>query len=119
MRKGMAVFVYFNLHKRCWSIRDSLTGLVVGHADKVLLTDCLFKVSEPGRLRTIREKKKNVHAGIQGKLVCATNCAQKSRKLKTAVSYNPFRGPTFYRKSNGSKVFQSESAFLAGRVVFI
>ncbi len=65
----MKVFVYFNLRKRCWSIKaleGPRKGRVIGHAKRVLLTDCTFKVSEAGRQRVLREKRKNVHAGVVG-----------------------------------------------------
>src|SRR5688572_10692765 len=63
----MKVFVYYNLRRKCWSIRCK--GKVIGHSDKVGLLDCKLKVSEAGRQRVLREKRKNVHAGIEG-IVC-------------------------------------------------
>jgi hypothetical protein len=68
----MKVYVYYNLHKKCWSIKalsGSSKGRVVAHADAVELMDCEFRVSEAGRQRVIREKRKNVHAGVAGTLV--------------------------------------------------
>lgn len=65
----MRVFVYFNLHRKCWSIKaleGPSKGRVIGHADYVDLACVEWKVSEAGRQRVIREKKKNVHAGAIG-----------------------------------------------------
>lgn len=67
----MKVFVYFNLHKGLWSIRAEEgphKGKVVAHASQLSLSDCTFKVSEAGRQRVLREKRKNVHAGVHGQL---------------------------------------------------
>lgn len=67
----MRVFVYKNLHKDCWSIRaldGEHKGRVVAHADRVILKDVQFRVSEAGRQRVIREGRKNVHAGVVGRL---------------------------------------------------
>ena len=48
----MRVFVYFNLHKKCFSIKaleGDRKGRVIAHRDVVVLENCKFKVSESGR----------------------------------------------------------------------
>ncbi len=60
------VFVYRNLHKKCYSVKDWKTKLVIAHVDEILLVDAVFKVSEAGRQRVLKEKRKNVHAGVMG-----------------------------------------------------
>jgi hypothetical protein len=65
----MKVFVYFNLHKKVWSVKaleGPNKGRVVAHRNALSLYHCTFKVSEAGRQRVIREQRKNVHAGIVG-----------------------------------------------------
>ena len=67
----MKAFVYYNLHKHRLSVKalsGSQKGRVVAHAVRVVLHDCEFRVSEAGRQRVIREKRKNVHAGVVGTL---------------------------------------------------
>lgn len=64
--QGQKVFVYFNLHKKLFSVRDHITGIVVGHTNMIALENVTFKVSEAGRQRVLREKRKNVHAGVLG-----------------------------------------------------
>ena len=49
------VYVYFNLHKKCFSVKQS--GKVVSHDDCVLLKDCRFLVGDAGRERVLKEKK--------------------------------------------------------------
>ncbi len=52
----MRVFVYFNLHKKCFSIKaleGDRKGRVVAHSNTVLLESCKFKVSEAGRQRVL------------------------------------------------------------------
>ena len=65
----MKAFIYFNLHSKLWSIK-ALAGpcnnRVIVHADRVLIVNAEFKVSEAGRQRVIQEKRKNVHAGVVG-----------------------------------------------------
>ena len=60
------VFVYKNLHKGCWSIKQD--GIVKAHADNVTLYQVMMKVNRKGRERVLKEKRKNVHAGIKGYL---------------------------------------------------
>lgn len=64
----MRVEIYRNLHNGKLSIRDAKTKHVVGHADSVHLHYVHFKVSQAGRERVLREKKKNVHAVAIGTL---------------------------------------------------
>lgn len=91
----MKVFVYFNLHKKLWSIKaleGERKGKVIGHQHNVVLKRCTFKVSEAGRQRVLREKKKNVHAGIVGHFdVFATQ----PTGLAIPIVYNPYKFKTF------------------------
>ena len=66
---SIKVFVYFNLHKKCWSLKaleGENKGRVIAHEDFVTLVEATPKVSEAGRQRVLKEKRKNVHAGIVG-----------------------------------------------------
>lgn len=96
---GCKVDVYWNLHKRCFSVRsrerDSY-GRVIAHADEIRLTSATFIVSEAGRQRVLSEKRKNVHAFIRGKWSSAPVSAE------APCSYNPYKGATF--TSNGMPV---------------
>ena len=65
--------VYFNFHRRCWSIQTKtrngngkLGWTVDRHADKCAILFPSFKVSQAGRERVIREGRKNVHAYVTG-----------------------------------------------------
>ncbi len=66
--KETKYFVYRNLHKSCWSLKNTKTGRVDFHASQVFLKGCAFKVSEAGRQRVIKTGRKNVHAGVTGYL---------------------------------------------------
>lgn len=68
------VRVYRNLHRKCYSVKQD--GLVRCHSDHVTLRDCKFIVSKAGQKRVRDEKKKNVHAFIEGYL-CDTHEADK------------------------------------------
>jgi hypothetical protein len=59
--------VYRNLHKDCFSVKQD--GLVRCHADNVTLFNVEFIVSKAGQRRVRDEKKKNVHAFVEGFVV--------------------------------------------------
>jgi len=91
----MRVFVYYNLNRHVWSIR-ALTGpnkgLVVAHSPTVLLKDPVGKVSPAGRARVLRDRCKNVHAGIVGELV---HTGGEGWFPGLQVTYNPYKFETF------------------------
>lgn len=67
----MRVFALYNLHRHCLSVRAEqvpMASLVIACALAVQMSNVVFKVSEAGRQRVLREKPKNVHAGIVGEL---------------------------------------------------
>ena len=94
----MKVYVYFNLHKKCFSVKamdGPEKGRVIAHRKYVGLKNARPKVSEAGRQRVISEKRKNVHAGIVGEWTdVIAGCTER-------VSYNPYRGPCFYSVATG------------------
>jgi len=102
----MRVFVYFNLHKKCFSIKaleGDRKGRVVAHSETVLLEGCKFKVSEAGRQRVLREKKKNVHAGVTGVWINAEDRIESHFNFLTMVgrqvTYNPYKYASFVVKA--------------------
>ena len=86
------VFVYYNLHKHCFSIKaleGQYKGKVVAHANEVFMRGD-FIVSEAGRQRVLREGVRNVHAGIRGYLI-----ERGQYNLSKEVKYNPFKYDNF------------------------
>ena len=87
--KDKRAFVYYNLHRECWSVRQG--GKVVDHTHDIMLRDCQYLVGKAGRKRVLREKRKNVHAGVSGYVVdFIPACRQ-----HTQLTYNPYRHTTF------------------------
>src|SRR4029077_1803055 len=88
------VQVYRNIHRSrqagepVYSIRDKKTRRVVGHASSIFITDAKFHVNENGRQRVLTEKRKNVHAWVEGRLANTVDLTG-----AVAVSYNPYKGP--------------------------
>lgn len=95
----MRVFVYYNLHKHVWSIKaleGPNKGRVVAHAANVWLDNAAPRVSQSGRTRVLRERKKNVHAGITGVFHSCDNGPAIPQPHKwSKARYNPYEGPCF------------------------
>ena len=91
----MKVEVYRNLHNGKLSIRDAKTKLVIGHADRVKLVDVTFHVSQAGRERVLRERKKNVHAVVRGYMVSAL--FGESYKGRSLFDYTGYGDPICVR----------------------
>ena len=138
----MRVFVYRNLHNQVWSVvalEGQHKGRVVIHAPYVQLSGGIkFNVREAGRQRVIREKRKNVHAGIQGDLlmvadgvfrydnVCVSNATgipidYDAYDSMTEVTYNPYKYSTFVEKATEAPVTKLDKGFvvLHGNRVFM
>lgn len=108
----MRVFVYYNLHRKCWSIKaleGERKGKVIAHADRVGLLDCTFKVSAAGRDRVRRERKKYVHAGVVGTLTPGLSIGD-TRAHK--VVYNPYRYETFVRWVDQSPIHTAAQVYM-------
>jgi hypothetical protein len=110
----MRVFVYFNLHKKCFSIKaleGERKGLVIAHRDLVVLENCRFKVSEAGRQRVLREKRKNVHAGVSGtwtETVRDNADFEHLSILGRAVTYNPYKYDSFVIRATEQTVDRAD-----------
>lgn len=95
MKEKEKVFIYFNLHKKVFSVRSMKSGLVIAHVSNIEISDAVFKVSEKGRQRVIEEKRKNIHAGVVGFISKDEQTIQKlGSKIKKA-KYNPYKYSTF------------------------
>ena len=108
------VFVYKNLNNRCWSIRQD--GLVKLHAKVVRLEDVEFKVSKTGRNRTLRERRKNVHAGLQGTLLWWGDKSplnpDHDNNSMTKVTYNPYIHNSFVTYPGGAIVKYADLVYM-------
>lgn len=107
--------VYFNLHRKCLSIRER--GRVVAHAERVIIRNAAFVVSQAGRSRVLATGHKNVHAVVRGEIVRE---AHPDVRLDEAirVRYNPYRYETFVRASDESPIHHAALVWIEGRQMF-
>lgn len=130
----MKCFVYRNLHKKNYTysikaLEGPHKGLVMGYATMLTVADVEFKVSEAGRQRCQRERRKNVHAGIVGQLVSAYDLEPRlpidvSRELNYTspetgdeVSYNPYKHSTFVKRKTSEPIRRATTVQFWGGLV--
>ncbi len=102
--KYMKVFVYYNLHRKCWSLKaleGPDRGRVVAHRDELVLDNCAFKISEAVRQKVLAHKRRYVHAGITGEI---SPRGAFNAKAARQISYNPYKGAFFYTVPDGAPV---------------
>jgi len=99
--------VYFNLHKKTWSVRQS--GRVVGHTDYIQVKNPQYVVSKKGNERVRREKKKNVHAFVRGYVTESLPYMPNRQKF---VSYNPYKNNSFVIRNTDDSICSSPFAAL-------
>lgn len=121
----MRVFIYWNLNRKCWSIKALQgpdKGRVIAHAYAFQVDNATFRVSEAGRQRVLREQRKNVHAGVVGDLWEYTSAAQPAEipiyPDGAAVTYNPYKYASFVRRVDESPVKEAIGVVAVGRSVY-
>ena len=111
------VFVYYNLHRHTWSIKaleGPDKGRVIAHSDTVLLSNAVGKVSQAGRARVLRERRKNVHAGMVGTLV---HTGTEGYFPGSQVVYNPYKYTSFVYSDTLAPFERAQYAYLAHKQV--
>lgn len=94
------VRVYRNLHKGCISVKQD--GIVRCHADNVVLKNCKFIVSKAGQRRVRLEKKKKVHAYVEGYVIDAHEADLAIGDSQwSEVYYDPYKCDGFMDKEQG------------------
>ena len=118
INEGRKVFVYKNLHKDCWSVKQD--GLVKMHTHDLSLFDCSFRVNQRGRQQVLEERRKNVHAGISGYIDTPWLMGSQHGGTRVAT-YNPYKFKSFVRADDDSKsVFWSSAVRMTkNRVEFV
>ncbi len=86
----MKVRVYRNLHKKCWSVQRHIPKKgwrLYGHFEELSLKDAKFIIHQAGRLKVQREKRKNVHAYVEGEIL---NYIVDLGFLPNRIKYSPY-----------------------------
>jgi hypothetical protein len=96
--KGERIKVHWSLHRHAWAmtaLSGPDKGRVVAYVDNITLSNVTFKVSEPGRRRSLRLGHRTVHAHVVG--IVESIDDQVDVNGMTKITYNPAadRAPTF------------------------
>ena len=110
VRRLGKVRVYWNLHKKCFSVQSCRTGRVVGHANNVNIADAKFVVRKAGQAKVRQEGKKNVHAFVVGYISDKNGWAEYPEAQR--VTYNPYVNDTFVFANTQEPVLESSVATL-------
>lgn len=106
----MKVRVYWNSTRKVWSIKNKNNP--VEHASVLVLRDCKFLVNESGRQRVLRNKKKDVHAYVEGVIISKEGLS--TLPVYDEVRYNPYKNETFV-DSSGNRVDEHSLVFMTIR----
>lgn len=127
----MKCFVYRNLHKPgvTYSIKaleGEYKGRVIGYASELTVVDPLFVVREAGRQQVLQTQRKNVHAGIIGRVGAVSRYEDRlptnihrshliyftGTNKPVSVTYNPYKYATFVNR-------ETKEAVLAARLCVV
>ena len=106
----MKVKVYFNLHRKVFSVVNIKTGKVAGYSENLCLKNAQLRVQESGRQRVLREKRKNVHAFVRGD---AAFFRYTNRQPLDTLTYNPYKYVSFVDKQTEEPVYKASRAWLS------
>ena len=125
INKDKKVDIYFNLHKKTFSVRHN--GRVIEHTDAIQLRDVKYIVNVSGKRRVRKEKRKNVHAFVRG-YICdsaifrdTTEWWMDSPELQIRdnssynryeAKYNPYKYDSFVIGENDKPIHKSDYAYL-------
>jgi hypothetical protein len=106
---GLTTRIYRNLQTGTMSLQQKVnkSWLVVGHVTNAAIEYPKFYISQSGKLRVIREQRKNVHAWIEGRLI---GISADSLRLEE-IHYCPYTSDSFSWKKTG-KLIESANLFV-------
>lgn len=113
---GQKVKVYRNLNNGLLSIVDTSTDLVLGYCEAIQLFNVTFKVSQKGRERVLKEKRKNVHAYVLGYVEDTVN----GFNATSEATYNPYKYESFVDVKTKEEISQAHKVqvHMSGRILY-
>lgn len=94
LQDGLRVQVYFNLRKKCFSVRDMKTRKVIAHLPEVSMQDCKMHASLSGISRIRSRRRKAVVAWIEGTTFTPKDQQELSRQ-QHGIFFNPYTNDTW------------------------
>lgn len=111
--------VYYNLHKKCLSVRSRTKGQsygkVIKYVDEIILENCRFIVQPAGRARVLKEKKKNVHAFVRGRINFNPKISGLDNPIE--VTYNPYKCGAFVERETQAPIYEADIVKINGKKI--
>jgi hypothetical protein len=106
------VFIHRNLNRPpYYSIKAGKSGgPVIGYDTDIYLKDVIFKVQKGGQKRVRKEMRKNVHAGVVGKIV--DSGGDYDTTGWTLVTYNPYQHDSFVEYETGKPIYNAKEVVM-------
>jgi hypothetical protein len=106
------VFVHRNLNRPpYYSIKAGKSGgPVIGYDTDIHLKDVQFKVQKGGMNRVRKEKRKNVHAGVVGKII--SSGGEYNTDGWVLITYNPYKHNSFVEYETEKPIFKADEVIL-------
>lgn len=109
----MRVEIYWNLHKKMYSVRNVKTGRVVAHTYTATVTNPEFVVRQSGNRKVRETGVKNVHAFVRGELYSLD--VIDDMWIMDRITYNPYKYTTFVHQDNEQPIRKAKLAALMTR----
>ena len=106
------VFIHRNLNRPpYYSIKAGKSGgPVIGYDTDIHLKDVIFKVQKGGQSRVRKEMRKNVHAGVVGKIIDSGGDYDTTGwKL---ITYNPYQHDSFVEYETGKPIYNAKEVVM-------
>ena len=127
--------VYFNLHKKCLSMRriSPAPRTRVDHFDALVLSDVTFDVQPAGNEKVRATGRKNVHAFIRGTVEYfqtlngyPVHGGRPERLINSVmldpnmqkITYNPYKYTSFVDANTLTPVFRADMVYVVGRDIY-
>jgi hypothetical protein len=106
------VFIHRNLNRPpYYSIKAGKSGgPVIGYDTDIHLKDVIFKVQKGGQKRVRKEMRKNVHAGVVGKI--KDSGGDYDTTGWTLVTYNPYQHDSFVEYETGEPIYNAKEVVM-------
>tara|TARA_R110002020_G_scaffold113236_1_gene260235 strand:- start:9292 stop:11391 length:2100 start_codon:yes stop_codon:yes gene_type:complete len=106
------VFIHRNLNRPpYYSIKAGKSGgPVIGYDTDIHLKDVLFKVQKGGQSRVRKEMRKNVHAGVVGKII--DSGGEYNTDGWVLATYNPYEHDTFVEYETEKPIYRAKEAVM-------
>jgi hypothetical protein len=107
-------YIYRNLHTKTFSVKRD--NRVRFHIDSALVEGINFKVSEKGRQRVLRTRRKNVHATVACNFIYFTYSLD-GFDILGEVYYNPYTTSKFLY--NNTEISEADWVLLKDNKIFL